>query len=91
MNRSQLVSAVAEKAGVANNQADAVLSAFQDVVTDAVAAGDKVALTGFLSLERVERAARTGRNPRTGESIDIPAGFGVKASPGSGLKQAVQS
>jgi len=53
--------------------------------------GDEVAMTGFLSLERVERAARTGRNPRTGESIDIPAGFGVKASPGSGLKQAVQS
>ena len=46
-------------------------------------------ITGLFSAERVERAARTGRNPRTGEEIQIPAGFGVKLSAGSTLKKAV--
>ena len=46
-------------------------------------------ITGLMGIERVERAARTGRNPRTGEEIQIPAGYGVKVTVGSSLKKAV--
>jgi len=48
-----------------------------------------VKITGLMGIERVERAARTGRNPRTGEEIQIPAGYGVKVTVGSSLKKAV--
>lgn len=89
LNRTELVAAVAEKASLTKTQADAALSAFQDVVVDAVGRGESVKLTGLLSVERVERAARTGRNPRTGEEIQIPAGYGVRLSAGSALKKAV--
>lgn len=89
LNRSDVVAAIAEKAGLTNTQADAALSALQDTLVSSLAKGEAVKLTGLLSVERVERAARTGRNPRTGESIEIPAGFGVKISAGSVLKNAV--
>lgn len=89
VNRTELVSAVAERASLTKAQADAALSALQDVIVDAVGKGDAVKITGLLSVERVERAARTGRNPRTGEEIDIPAGHGVKLTAGSALKKAV--
>lgn len=56
---------------------------------DSLGKGEAVKVTGLLSVERVERAARTGRNPRTGEEIQIPAGYGVKISAGSALKKAV--
>ncbi len=90
ITRSDLVSALAEKAGTSKSDADAVLSAFGDVLIDAVGKGEKVAISGILSVERVERAARTGRNPATGETIDIPAGYGVKVSAGSRLKAAAK-
>lgn len=89
LNRSDVVAAIAEKAGLTKTQADAALSALQDTLVSSLARGEAVKLTGLLSVERVERAARTGRNPRTGESIEIPAGFGVKISAGSVLKNAV--
>jgi DNA-binding protein HU-beta len=89
LNRSDVVAAIAEKAGLTKTQADAALSALQDTLVSSLAKGEAVKLTGLLSVERVERAARTGRNPRTGESIEIPAGFGVKISAGSVLKNAV--
>jgi DNA-binding protein HU-beta len=89
MNRSELVSAVAERSGVSAKQADTVLKAFAEVVGDVVGKGqEKVTLPGFLTFERVERAARTARNPRTGEPIQIAAGHAVKVSPGSTLKAA---
>ncbi|WP_293781254.1 HU family DNA-binding protein [uncultured Aeromicrobium sp.] len=90
LSRNDLVAALAEKAGVTKTDADKVLSAFSDVVLDAVSKGEKVSIPGILSVERVERAARTGRNPATGETIDIPAGFGVKVSAGSRLKAAAK-
>jgi len=90
LNRSDVVGKVAEKAGLSKTQADAALSAFQEVLTSALAEGETVRLTGFLTAERSERAARTGRNPRTGETIEIPAGYGVKLSAGSALKDAVK-
>ncbi len=89
LNRTELVAAVAEKASLTKVQADAALSALQDVIVESVGKGEAVKITGLLSVERVERAARTGRNPRTGEEIAIPAGFGVKLTAGSALKKAV--
>ncbi|KQY55866.1 integration host factor [Aeromicrobium sp. Root495] len=90
ITRSDLVSALAEKAGTSKTDADSVLSAFADVLVDAVAKGEKVSIPGILSVERVARAARTGRNPATGETIEIPAGHGVKVSAGSRLKAAAK-
>ena len=89
VNRTELVAAVAERASLTKTQADAALSALQDVLVESVSKGEAVKITGLLSVERVERAARTGRNPRTGEEIQIPAGYGVKISAGSALKKAV--
>jgi DNA-binding protein HU-beta len=90
ISRSDLVAALAQKADVSKGTADAVLSAFGDFLTDSVSNGDKVSIPGIVSVERVQRAARTGRNPATGETINIPAGFGVKVSAGSRLKAAAK-
>ena len=89
VNRTDLVAAIAERASLTKAQADAALSAIQDVMVESLAKGEAVQVTGLLSVERVDRAARTGRNPRTGEEIAIPAGYGVKISAGSALKKAV--
>jgi DNA-binding protein HU-beta len=89
LNRSELVSAVAEASGVANKDVDATLKAFQQVVSDVVAKGEeKVSIQGFLTFEQTDRAAREGRNPATGEKINIPASKAVKVTPGSNLKSA---
>lgn len=90
LNKSDLVSAIAEKADLTKVQAGAAVDALQEVLVESLSNGDAVKVTGLLSVERVERAARTGRNPRTGEEISIPAGYGVKVSAGSVLKKAVQ-
>ena len=90
MNRSELVAAVADSAGTSKTDADAVLNALGDTLVDAVKKGEKVQIPGLLTVERVERAARTGRNPATGETLNIPAGYGVKVSAGSKLKNAVK-
>ncbi len=91
LNRSDVVAGIAERAGLTKSQADAAVAALQDVLITAVSEGETVRITGLLGVERVERAARTGRNPRTGEEIAIPAGFGVKISAGSALKAAASS
>ncbi|GAA0304456.1 DNA-binding protein HU-beta [Kineococcus aurantiacus] len=88
MNRSELVTAVAQRAGLTQSDADSLLSAFGDVLVEAVAQGETVKLPGLLTVERVERAARTGRNPRTGETMEIAASFGAKLTAGSKLKAA---
>ncbi|MCW2532984.1 MAG: integration host factor [Aeromicrobium sp.] len=90
ISRNELVAALAKKADTSKTEADAVLSAFSDILVESVSGGDKVSIPGILSVERVKRAARTGRNPSTGETIDIPAGFGVKLSVGSRLKAAAK-
>lgn len=89
MNKSELVSAVAGRAGVSQSEADAVIGSLLEVIADRVAADDKVQLPGWLTFERKIRKARTGRNPRTGETIQIPATPAVKVSVGSKLKAAV--
>jgi len=88
MNRSELVNALSERTGRTKADADAFVTALGDELIDAVGKGDKVQIPGLLTVERVERAARSGRNPATGEPLEIPAGFGVKVSAGSKLKSA---
>ncbi|MBD1995984.1 HU family DNA-binding protein [Leptolyngbya sp. FACHB-541] len=73
MNKGELVDSVAEKAGVTKKQADTVLTATFEAIQDAVAAGNKVVLVGFGSFEKRDRKAREGRNPKTGEVMEIPA------------------
>lgn len=91
MNRTELVAAMAERAEVTRRDADAVLTALAETVGNVVAKGDeKVTIPGFLSFERTDRAARTARNPQTGEPIEIPAGHSVKVSAGSKLKDAAK-
>ncbi|QOR47002.1 HU family DNA-binding protein [Trueperella pecoris] len=89
LNRTELIAKIAEESGLTKTDADKAISALQTVLVDALAAGDAVKITGLMSVERTERAARKGRNPRTGEEIEIPAGYGVKISAGSTLKKAV--
>ena len=73
MNKVTLVAKIAEKSGLSKKQAELALGAFIDSVTEALKEGDKVQLMGFGTFEVKERAARTGRNPSTGETIEIPA------------------
>lgn len=89
MNRAELVSAMADKAGLTNKDADAALSALLDLVAENVAKkGDKITVPGYLSFEKSSRAARTGRNPQTGAEIKIAASNSVKIKAGSKLKAA---
>ncbi|MFE5049983.1 HU family DNA-binding protein [Streptomyces sp. NPDC056637] len=91
MTRSELVAALADRAEVSRKDADAVLAAFAETVGDIVAKGDeKVTIPGFLTIERTHRAAREGRNPASGEPMTIPAGYSVKVSAGSKLKEAAK-
>jgi DNA-binding protein HU-beta len=73
MNKGELVDAVAAKANITKKQADEVISAFLEVVTETVANGEKVTLIGFGSFERRDRSEREGRNPKTNEPMTIPA------------------
>ena len=90
MNRTDLASTIAQRTGVSVKDATAVIAGFNDVILEAIGRGEKVQLPGLLTIERVERSARTGRNPRTGESMEIPASFGAKLSAGSALKAAAK-
>ncbi|ALV46900.1 HU family DNA-binding protein [Arthrobacter sp. TMN-49] len=89
-NRSELVAEVAAKAETSQTAVNGVLDALFSVFESSVAAGDKITIPGWLSIERTDRAARTGRNPQTGETIQIAAGHSVKLSAGSKLKAAVK-
>jgi len=73
MNKATLIAQIAEKSGLERKQAEKALDAFLDTVTSALKAGDKVQLVGFGSFEVKERAAHTGRNPATGDAIEIAA------------------
>ncbi len=89
MNKNELIAAVAQKAGVETETAGSVLTAFQEVVTTSVTAGDPVALPGFLTFERVDKEATTGRNPSTGATIEISARSVPKVKIGAAFKKAV--
>ncbi|HBO54304.1 MAG TPA: integration host factor [Janibacter terrae] len=90
MNKSELASAVAEKAGVSASAASEVITALQAVLSESVGKGEKVTVPGFFSLERVERAERKGRNPQTGAEMTIPGGYAAKLTAGSALKAAAK-
>lgn len=89
MNRRELVAALAEKTGAEKKATDAFLTAFTEVVTETVSKGEPVAISGFAKFARVERAARMGRNPATGEAIKIPASKKVRVTPLKAFKDAV--
>lgn len=89
MNKSDLVAAIAEKADITKKQADEVLTATIEAIQEAVASGDKVTLVGFGTFEPRERAAREGRNPKTGEVIAIPASRIPAFSAGKLFKEKV--
>jgi DNA-binding protein HU-beta len=92
MNKSELVDALADKAGVSKTDADNVLKALEDVVTSEVAGkGDKITLSGFMSFERTYRQPRMGRNPQTGEPLSVPGANAMKVSAGSKLKAAAKA
>ncbi|CDD27621.1 MAG: HU family DNA-binding protein [Clostridia bacterium] len=89
MNKAELVAAIAAKTGDTKKGAEASVNAFVDVITDALAKGDKVQLVGFGSFEVRKRAARKGRNPRTKEEIKIPASKAPVFKAGKALKDLV--
>ena len=90
MNKNEFVTAIAEKSGLTKKDAEAALNAYTEVVTDALKSGDSVQLIGFGTFEVRERAARTGRNPHTGENIEIAAAKAPAFKPGKALKDAIQ-
>ena len=89
MNKAELVAAIAAKTGDTKKGAEASVNAFVDVITDALAKGDKVQLVGFGSFEVRKRAARKGRNPKTKEEIKIPASKAPVFKAGKALKDLV--
>jgi DNA-binding protein HU-beta len=89
MTKSELIDAIAEKAGLSKADASKALSATLESVTDALKAGEKVALIGFGTFSVSQRAARTGKNPQTGEALAIPASKAAKFKAGQKLKDAV--
>jgi DNA-binding protein HU-beta len=89
VNKNELIEAVAERTGLAKSDAARAVEAVFGTLTEALKRGDTVALSGFGSFLSKERAARTGRNPRTGESIAIPASRVPAFKAGKGLKDAL--
>ena len=89
MNKTDLVNAVASKAEISKKDAEAAVSAVVSSISEALADGEKVQLVGFGTFEVRDRAAKQGRNPRTGESITIPASKLPAFKAGSALKEAV--
>ena len=90
MNKTELVAAVAAKAELSKKDAEAAVNAVFDSVKDALAEGDKVSLIGFGTFSVKTRAARTGLNPRTKETIEIPESKVHAFKAGSALKDAVK-
>ena len=89
MNKSELINAVAVSAEVSKKEAEAVITAALDAITAALKEGDKVQLVGFGSFEVKKRAARVGRNPKTKETIEIPASKVPVFKAGKALKDIV--
>lgn len=90
MTKAELVSKMADDAGITKATAEKALNSFMAEVSSALAKGDKITLVGFGTFDVAERAQREGRNPRSGESIVIPASKVVKFKAGSKLKDAVK-
>ena len=89
MNKTELVAAMAEQAELSKKDSEKALKAFIDVVTEELKKGEKIQLVGFGTFEVTERAAREGRNPLTGEKMQIKASKAPKFKAGKALKYAV--
>ncbi len=89
MNKAQLIDAMASKSGLSKNDSKKALEAFVESVTGSLKSGDRIQLVGFGSFSVAERSARTGRNPRTGQEINIPAKKVVKFKAGNDLADEV--
>ena len=89
MHKTELVSAMAERLGASKKHSEEALTVALDLITEALAEGEKVQLVGFGSFEVRERAPRIGRNPRTKEEVTIPASKAVQFKSGKVLKRAV--
>ena len=90
MNKTELIAAVATKAGLSKKDADAAIGAVVSTIADALKAGDKVSLVGFGTFEVRARAARMGKNPQTGEAIKIAASKVPAFKAGKALKDALK-
>lgn len=89
MNKTELVAAMAEKAELSKKDSEKALKAFIDVVAEELQKGEKIQLVGFGTFEVAERSAREGRNPLTGEKMQIKASKAPKFKAGKALKDAV--
>ncbi len=89
MNKGQVIEQVAQKTGLTKAAAEKAINAYNETVADALAHGEEVAILGFGSFKVAERSAREGRNPATGETIQIPATKVAKFVPGKKLKEAI--
>lgn len=89
MKKTELIAAVADKSGISKKDAEKAVTAVIDTIIEAVAAGDKIQLTGFGTFEQRTRNARTGCDPRTGNKIEIPASKVPAFKAGKGFKDIV--
>lgn len=89
MNKAELVAAIAEKTELSKKDSEKALKAFIDVVTEELIKGEKIQLVGFGTFEVTERAAREGRNPQTGKTMEIAACKAPKFKAGKQLKDAL--
>ncbi|MBR6951854.1 MAG: HU family DNA-binding protein [Oscillospiraceae bacterium] len=89
MNKTELISRISAESGLNKKQSEAALTAALDAITEALKAGDRVQLVGFGVFDVKQRPARTGRNPRTNENIEIPASRLPQFKAGKALKDAV--
>ena len=91
MNKTELVAAIADEAGLSKKDAEKALKAFTDVVTEELKKGEKVQLVGFGTFEVSERAAREGRNPQSGAPMKIAASKAPKFKAGKALKDLINA
>ena len=91
MKKKDLINAISKEAGMAKNESEAALNAVISCLTDLLAKGDSIVLPGFASISVKKRAARTGRNPSTGQPITIPASNVVSFKTGSKLKESINA
>lgn len=89
MNKTELVAAIAEKAGISKKDSEKAVKAFEEIVTSELVAGGEVRLVGFGTFSVKERAAHEGRNPQTKEPMQIPASKSPRFAVGKALKDAV--
>ncbi len=92
MNKTELVETIAQRTGVSKTDVTSVLNEFEQIAGDVVAKGNEtLTIPGFLKFEQTFRAARKGRNPQTGEEIQVPAANAAKVSAGNKLKKRAKS